>query len=200
MRRSTLESATRERLIRAAVTVFASRGYHRATVDDIVVASETSKGTFYYYFASKQAIFLELLEQMASAVEAGVDHVIEHEVGALAKIEAALRVVISVASENPDLTKILLIESAALGAELERSRLHIHQRFAALIQRHLDRAVLDGAIPPQDTRTAAAAWIGAINEVATQQLAGDGDLTGLLPSLQMLLLRSIGARSRDETA
>jgi len=185
--------ATRDRLLQAAMDVFAERGYHGATVDDIVGASETSKGAFYHYFPNKQTIFVKLLDQLVEMVEAGVEAAIEAEEGALAKVEAALRVVLEVASERRDLARILLIEAAALGPEFEQSRLGIHRRFAALIQRHLDRAVVDGAIPRQDTRAAAMAWIGAINEVITQELARRGDLLTALPAVRALLLRSIGA-------
>lgn len=176
--------------------VFAQRGYHGATVDDIVGASETSKGAFYHYFPSKQGIFLTLLDRLVEMVEVGVESAIGREEGALAKVEAALRVVLEVASEHRDLARILLIEAAALGPEFEQSRLGIHRRFAGLIQRHLDRAVADGAIPVQDARAAAMAWIGAINEVVTQELAGGGDLMASLPSLRALLLRSIGAKAQ----
>lgn len=196
-RRVTLDTPTRDRLIQAAMGVFAERGYHGATVDDIVAASETSKGAFYHYFSSKQAIFLSLLDRLVEMVEAGVEQAIEQEAGALAKVEAALRVVLEVASARRDLARILLIEAAALGPEFEQSRLGIHRRFAALIQRYLDRAAADGAIPPQDTRAAAAAWIGAINEVITQQMAQSGDLPAVLPSLRLLLLRSVGAKVRE---
>ena len=179
------------------MAVFAARGYHRATVDDIVAASDTSKGAFYYYFTSKQGIFIVLLGQLAHMIEIGVEAVIDQEQGALAKVEAALGVVVEVASANRELSKILLIEAAALGAEFEQSRLGIQRRFAALIHRHLDRAVGDGAIPLQDTHTAATAWIGAINVVVVQQMAAGADLTTLMPSLQTLLLRSVGARKSD---
>jgi AcrR family transcriptional regulator len=193
-RRATLDSPTRDRLIQAAMDVFAQRGYHGTTVDDIVAASVTSKGAFYHYFPSKQGIFVNLLDQLAAMVEAGVETAIEREEGALAKVEAALRVVLEVAAQRRDLARILLIEAAALGPGFEQSRLGIHRRFATLIRRHLDHAVADGAIPRQDTEAAAAAWIGAINEVVTQQLAHDGDLIAMLPALRLLLLRSIGAR------
>ncbi len=192
-RRSTLESATRDRLLQAAMDVFAERGYHGTTVDDIVAASDSSKGAFYHYFASKQGIFLKLLDQLVAMVEAGVEEAIGRQEGAIAKVEAALRVVLEVASAQRDLARILLIEAAALGPEFEQSRLGIHRRFAALIQRHLDRALADGAIPSQDTEAAAMAWMGAINEVVTQELARSGDLVARLPALRMLLLRSIGA-------
>jgi AcrR family transcriptional regulator len=180
--------------------VFAGRGYHGSTVDDIVASSETSKGAFYHYFPSKQGIFLKLLDQLAEIMDAGVETAIEQEQGGLAKVEAALRVVLEVAAERRDLARILLIDAAALGPQFEQSRLGIHRRFAALIRRHLDRAVADGAVPPQDTEAAAMAWIGAINEVVTQQLAGGGDLLSRLPGLRTLLLRSIGARVANETA
>jgi len=192
-RRATLESATKDRLLQAAMDVFADRGYHGATVDDIVAASETSKGAFYHYFPSKQGVFLRLLDQLADLVEAGVETAIERQQGALGKVEAALRVVLEVTSERRDLARILLIEAAALGPEFEQSRVGIHRRFATLIRRHLDRAVADGDIPPQDTALASAAWIGAINEVITQALASGGDLLAGVASLRMLLLRSIGA-------
>jgi AcrR family transcriptional regulator len=193
-RRATLETPTRDRLMQAAMDVFSQRGYHGTTVDDIAAASGSSKGAFYHYFPSKQGIFLSLLDQLVKMVEAGVDAAIDREHGAMAKVEAALRVVLEVAAERRDLTRILLIEAAALGPEFEQSRLGIHRRFAALIQRHLDRAVADCAIPSQDTGLTAAAWIGAINETVTQQLARGGDLKAVLPALRLLLLRSVGAK------
>ncbi len=194
-RRAPIDTTTRERLLEAAMDVFARRGYHGTTVDDIVAASQSSKGAFYHYFPSKQGIFLELLTRLAEMVEAGVEGAIGQEQGALAKVEAALRVVLEIAAAQHDLARILLIEAAALGPAFEQSRLGIHRRFAALIRRHLDRAVEDRAIPQQDTVAASTAWVGAINEVITQELAGKGDLLAALPALRTVLLRSIGVEN-----
>jgi AcrR family transcriptional regulator len=192
--RSTTESPTRDRLLAAAMDIFAAKGYHGAIVDDIVAASRTSKGAFYYYFPSKQGVFLTLMDELAAAVEGGVEAVIESESGALAKVEAALRVVLETAAARRDLVKILLVEAVGLGPTLERKRLEIHARFAGIIRGHLERAVADGSIPALDTTLAAQAWIGALNEVITQWLMADGDdLMARLPGLQALLLRSIGA-------
>lgn len=185
----------------AALDVFAAKGYHGAIVDDIVAASRTSKGAFYHYFPSKQGIFLTLMDGLAALVEQGVEAAIASEEGALAKVEAALRVVLETAAAQRDLVKILFVEAVGLGPTLERKRLEIHRRFAGLIQRHLDRAVGEGTIPRQDTVLAAQAWLGALNEVITQWLVGEGDgLTERLPALRALLLRSIGAAETDGRA
>ena len=198
MARSTAETATRDRLLQAAMYVFASKGYHGAVVDDIVAASDTSKGAFYHYFPSKQAIFLALMDALGSLVEKGVESAIAEEAGALRKVEAALRVVLETAEGHRGLAKILLIEAVGLGPELEQKRLDIHRQFAGLIERHLNQAVAEKSIPRQDTRLAAQAWLGTLNEVITQWLVGrTGGLLSQLPGLRSLLLRSIGAPERS---
>lgn len=50
-------------ILEAATTVFARKGYHLATMDDIVRESKLSKGALYWYFKSKKEIFLELLHR-----------------------------------------------------------------------------------------------------------------------------------------
>src|SRR4051812_43832601 len=51
----------RTRLLDAATRVFAERGYHAATVDQIVEAAGVTKGALYAHFASKQALLGALL-------------------------------------------------------------------------------------------------------------------------------------------
>lgn len=61
---------TRDRLLEAAFQVFASRGYAGATIDAIAQAAGYSKGGFYFHFAAKEAIFLEILWSRVQAEEA----------------------------------------------------------------------------------------------------------------------------------
>jgi AcrR family transcriptional regulator len=55
-------SSVRDRLLTAAVEVFASKGYTATRVSDIVREAGVAQGTFYLYFRSKQAIFEELID------------------------------------------------------------------------------------------------------------------------------------------
>ena len=47
---------TRARIVSAAWELFYEQGYDDTTVEDIIAAAETSKGTFYHYFESKDAL------------------------------------------------------------------------------------------------------------------------------------------------
>lgn len=50
------KSNTKSRIVEAAWELFYERGYDDTTVEDIVRRSETSKGSFYHYFESKDAL------------------------------------------------------------------------------------------------------------------------------------------------
>jgi AcrR family transcriptional regulator len=52
------EQEVRDRIVRAALAVFAERGFHRATMQDIVRESGLSVGAIYTYFRSKSELIL----------------------------------------------------------------------------------------------------------------------------------------------
>jgi len=62
-------ASTRERILEAALDVFASKGYHDARLDDIVETAHISKGSIYFYFPNKERLFLALVDQFADLIE-----------------------------------------------------------------------------------------------------------------------------------
>ncbi|MGH2505379.1 MAG: TetR/AcrR family transcriptional regulator, partial [Ktedonobacterales bacterium] len=168
--RSRDKQATRQRLLDAAETVFADKGYHGAVVDDIIQASDSSKGGFYFHFPNKEAIFLALIEALTPKLEAAVDRAIASESDPVAQLDAALRVALETFSRHRRLSKILLVESVGLGHGFDEKLMRAHGRFAAMIQRRLESAAQAGRIAPLDTEIAAWAWFGAINELVVRWL------------------------------
>jgi AcrR family transcriptional regulator len=53
---------TREYLLQAAARVFADRGFHAATLDEVAAAAGFTKGAVYSNFKNKEDLFLALLE------------------------------------------------------------------------------------------------------------------------------------------
>lgn len=52
------ERQVRDRILRAAADVFSEKGFHRATIADVVGRSGLSVGAIYTHFAGKDALFL----------------------------------------------------------------------------------------------------------------------------------------------
>lgn len=55
----------KEKIVQAAWSLFYEKGFNNTTVDDIINKSETSKGSFYYYFHTKD----ELLKTLADVLD-----------------------------------------------------------------------------------------------------------------------------------
>lgn len=54
--------ASTEKILASALKLFVSKGYRSATVDDIASACELTKGAVYFYFPTKAAILMALLD------------------------------------------------------------------------------------------------------------------------------------------
>jgi AcrR family transcriptional regulator len=57
------KAQTRERLLDAAATVFAQKGFETATLDEVAAAAGYTKGAVYSNFASKTDLFIALIER-----------------------------------------------------------------------------------------------------------------------------------------
>lgn len=74
-RRERRTAETRERLFRAALDLFAKKGFPETTVEDITEAADVGKGTFFNYFPSKDHILLAFGEMQLAKLEAAVAEV-----------------------------------------------------------------------------------------------------------------------------
>src|SRR5690242_6684681 len=68
-RRERRSAELRERLFRAALSLFGSKGYAETTVEDITEAADVGKGTFFNYFPSKEHILLAFGEMQLLKLE-----------------------------------------------------------------------------------------------------------------------------------
>jgi AcrR family transcriptional regulator len=72
-RRTRRSTEVRERLFRAALSLFAKKGYSETTVEDITNAADVGKGTFFNYFPSKDHILLAFGEMQYGKLQAAVE-------------------------------------------------------------------------------------------------------------------------------
>ena len=187
-------AGTRYRILNAAINIFSQKGYHNTRVDEIVAAADTSKGGVYFYFPSKQDIFLGLVDEFANLLTQRITKAIEQHSSGIQRVDAALQACLDTFQEYRKLAKIFLVQAIGLGLVFEEKQQQIHARFVEIVKAHLDQAIEEGDIEPIDTQIAAYAWMGAINEVVIRWIhTGEPDLEHALPTLRSFLLRSIGA-------
>jgi TetR/AcrR family transcriptional repressor of nem operon len=67
-----LQKITKEDIMNRGLLVFLKQGYHKTTMDDLAKACGLFKGSFYYYFPSKEALMKAILENSLVYVEKNV--------------------------------------------------------------------------------------------------------------------------------
>jgi TetR/AcrR family fatty acid metabolism transcriptional regulator len=183
---------TRERILDAALGLFSRKGYHDTRMDEIVEASETSKGSIYFHFPSKERLFLALMDQFASLLERRIREAIEHENEGINRVRAALKACLDTFGQYRLPAKLMLVQAVGLGVAFEKKRLELNDHFANLIRTYLDEAIKLGDIEPVDTEIVSHAWMGAIYSVVIRWVyAGEPEPNRILSAMLPLLLRSV---------
>jgi AcrR family transcriptional regulator len=67
--REQLMEARRNQILDAAATIFAEKGFHRATTKEIASAAGVSEGTIYNYFANKADLLIGIMTRLS-----GLEH------------------------------------------------------------------------------------------------------------------------------
>jgi len=190
---------TRSKILEAAIRVFAQKGYHDTRVDDIVAESNTSKGSVYFYFPSKQDIFLGLIDTFSNLLESKLNEALQKESHGIYQIDSALQSTLSLFTQYRTLAKIVLIQAVGLGIAFEERRRNINDRITLIVKTRLDRAVNEGSISPIQTDLAARAWVGALNEIVINWIyTGKPELKETIPFLRTFLYQSLSISEKRD--
>jgi AcrR family transcriptional regulator len=178
-------TATRERIVAAALEQVADGGYGSAGVQSVAARAGVAVGTVYRHFPSKGDLFAEAFRR-ASQRELDVVVEVSSPDGrpARERVAAAVEAFARRALAGPVLAYALLAEPVDPAVEAERLRFRTGYRDA--FARVLEDGVRDGELRPHDTRTVAAALVGALGEALVGPLStanGGGPKEALIATL-----------------
>ena len=98
----------RETILSAAQGLFAGKGFHGVSVDEIARAVNVSPAILYRHFASKQSLYNTVLEKFACQRQSYVDTIVNHGTNFEDALAGMTHVYIKNIAENPDILKIEL--------------------------------------------------------------------------------------------
>ncbi len=175
----------RARLMQAALGMFAARGYHDTSVDDIVARARMSKSAFYEQFESKEHCFREvlaheggdLIHAVIAAALGGHDH--------RDRMRRGIRTFVVACYKRSTVARLMLVESVGLSASVEEVRHQLQERFAHMVAEEVRLALLDDAFyANQDPQVFGRAVVGAVNDAVGYFLTHPGaDAESLAESL-----------------
>ena len=184
----------RTAMMQAAVQVFADKGYHSATIRDIVAAADVAVGTFYFYFPDKETLFVYLYEETAEFLLQTIQQALAGRVTLPKQAAAAIQAYVNIGIFEPAVVHLLLVGGVgALPALVER-RAEFREGMINAWQQPLDTALDKGQIMPQNTRRSAEGLAGAIDEVILNLLDqpdAESQASAAVNDLTQFVLRAV---------
>lgn len=165
-----LKERRQEQVFHSAREVFSQKGFHKASISDIVQRAGIARGTFYLYFKNKRHIFYCLLESLLWELDQRIKTI---ELGKgkpppLEQLRANLTRVITFSLEEPQLIQILFHHAGGLDKELDQELHNFYERVTDRIEWALKLGIEVGLVRPCDTRLVAYGVLGCMKEVMDQ--------------------------------
>jgi len=146
-------------LLNVAQELFFTKGYVQTSVDAIIKKVGVSKGTFYYYFKSKEDLMNKLVNRMTNQILIEVEKITERtDLDALTKLNRAYITTRNVKLENIDLIKLYLKvlykdENIILRHKIYMSNVDLLvPEFAKIIQQGVEEKVFNTPFPRKAAR------------------------------------------------
>lgn len=191
---------TRARLLEVALDLFSRSGYEATGVAEICAAAGVSKGAFYHHFASKQAVFLALLEDWLTSLDRDIIGVFlpgERVGEGLARMAGMLGRVFEQAGAHLPMALEFWVQ-AQRDATIWQATIAPYRRYQDLFAAIITRGVQDGSLRPVDPHVTArlllGTAVGLMMEGMLDPQAADWGATAV-SSIRLLLdgLRNDGA-------
>lgn len=132
-RRARHRAETRERLFRAALQLFAERGYLETTVEDITDAADVGKGTFFNYFPTKEHVLATFGDERIAVIERAAEEARQTTGHVLPVIKNLATYLAGLSAESPALLRSIYAANASCApvrAEMQK-RIHAARHLMA---------------------------------------------------------------------
>jgi AcrR family transcriptional regulator len=185
-------------MLETAGSVFAARGFHDASMDEIAQAADISKPMLYNYFGSKEGLYFAFVDLSYREIVAVIDEAVAEAAaageGPDQQLRTGVRAYYRYVGEHQDAFRVLFREMGDPGGKLAGQRHRLSRRVASAIDGILHGA---NAAPPAhvSTEALAEAFLGAARSLADwwldhSQVAAD-DVADQLMELTLTGLRGL---------
>lgn len=195
-RRQRRSAEIRERLFRAALALFAKKGFAETTVEDITEAADVGKGTFFNYFPSKDHILVAFGEMQLGKLEAAIAEVRRTNEPIPQFLRSLGTRMTQEPARNPEIMRALL-QAYLSTTPVREAMLDLQKRVQALhtqmIQLGQEQGEIRKDLPAEEIAYAFRQTI--FGTVLIWSLFGDATLHARIDSAFHLLWTGIAARS-----
>lgn len=145
MEKAEVKKSVKSRIVSAAWKLFYEKGYNGTTVDDIIELSGTSKGSFYYYFSTKDEL-LNTLSMILDEHYEELENALDEEMNSFDKLMYLNYDAHSMMEEKISIDLLASLYSTQLVAAGQRHLLDQNRSYYKLVARVVESGQKRGEI------------------------------------------------------
>src|SRR6266700_7482291 len=159
--------SVRDKVLAAAVQLFAEYGYHAATMRDIARVTGIQAASIYYHYANKQALLVEIMDTHMRNLNANLERITHHQASIQQRLHEAIANHIRLHTTYKSEFFIIDTEIRALEGNNRAYILSLRDHYEKLVQELLQDGMKQGIFRPSDVKVASYALIAMCTEVST---------------------------------
>jgi TetR/AcrR family fatty acid metabolism transcriptional regulator len=134
----------RKKILDAATKVFARVGFSNTRIQDVAQEAGIAHGTVYLYFKSKDDLFISIFQESLGELIDYISSEVQKKDSAEDKLRRMISLQLDVIEENPDLTKLILIEFPRTGNFLTDRNIDVLSNYIDVIGDVLKNGIEEG--------------------------------------------------------
>jgi TetR/AcrR family fatty acid metabolism transcriptional regulator len=134
----------RKKILDAATKVFARVGFSNTRIQDVAQEAGIAHGTVYLYFKSKDDLFISIFQESLGELINYISSEVQKKDSAEDKLRRMISLQLDVIEENPDLTKLILIEFPGTGNFLNDRNIDVLSNYIDVIGDVLKNGIEEG--------------------------------------------------------
>jgi TetR/AcrR family fatty acid metabolism transcriptional regulator len=164
----TRERGKHQRILQAAVKIFAEKGFYKAKISEIAREAEVADGTVYLYFKNKDDILIQLFEEEMDRMIESMRGELSRFEEPLEKLKAFVRRHLGVVEENPRLAEVIQVELRQSNKFVKNYTNRKFQEYLNLVEEIIRQGQQRGVVRPDiEPSIAKRAIFGALDEMST---------------------------------
>lgn len=152
----------RDAVLRMAVKMFLTEGYHRTTLNEVAARLNITKPALYNYFRSKDEILVECYRIGQETYEANIEAIERQGGSGLDKVRALIRAYVRAITTDFGMC-VTRLDDRELSTEARASVRRAKRSYDTAFRTRIEAGMADGSIMPCDSKLAAFAIAGSLN-------------------------------------
>ena len=154
-------------ILRKAARLFATRGYERTSIGDLVRACDLSRGAIYHYFESKEAILFAMMDSLVRGLLETLTEAAAAEGEPVERLGNIIVAFVEYNARSPDEQVILLNDIGALSRAEQKQIRSIERQVVDLVADAIAAADTRGLVTPRTRKVYTMMLFGMINYTYT---------------------------------